>query len=899
MCRLRRSNTGLIVWWVAAWVPLCAHAQPGEGAAPPESPDDAVELYLAERGLGDLRAAQLRSRLLDATGDERIAIAERLGAIYMRQIGESNDPTYRADVIRRSEDLLAQVPAVDSFELRINLAKARYLRAETTSELHRLKLATPEEVDEARITLEIIRTELGSISDRVERQVRGLEGRESRGGDDLFEVRSRLATARRVRSLAAYYSAWSGYYLSFLTGRQDLLVDALEDFGVLLNAEGKLPTLERIPRSLLRYEHVARAAVGVAMCRSAMGDHVPAGLWLDEVETADGLPDAVRDQLFRRRLLLLAAADRWDSVTVLVDQWRRASEGGLLDKNEARLLAVLSLDRVRNLPADASVRWQLEPLIRIALSDLVEHREIQHVLNLVNLYGTLPIGNAGFIPRYVTAINAYEEAREAHRLSGDADQPATDAAVKLRYKEAADLLRQAVEAQDASSYESELGTARVFRGLAVFYRGDFADAADEFETAAAYASDTDQEEQALWLLVIALDELVKSGDDSAEPRRDEAGAVFVQRFPGSDRAVRLLLMLTGSQLMNEAAAVSVLLGVDASSPLYVPARRQAARLLYRICRLGGAEDRTAYATQFLDVAEALIEPDRRVLASGETGQAAGAAKNALLLLRQMLDVIFMSEVPDLERAESALAALEDVRVRAAGIELDDGEVLEQEVLLRQLQLAAWQGRNARVEDLYRLLQAEGGRYADLATTFLFRRADERYSEESPDAAAARRLVDYGVDFLAMRGEAAINLDQPGGAYASERVAAAAAAVWNVEGDAPMRDLARRVDRAAIDAGLLSPERLRRYAELSEQVGDLEGGLDAWRLLSAGLDDAGAAWYEARYNVIRLLLSIDPVEARAVLDQHFVLYPDVGPEPWGSRIRELERAAPVASEGDKP
>jgi hypothetical protein len=41
-------------------------------------------------------------------------------------------------------------------------------------------------------------------------------------------------------------------------------------------------------------------------------------------------------------------------------------------------------------------------------------------------------------------------------------------------------------------------------------------------------------------------------------------------------------------------------------------------------------------------------------------------------------------------------------------------------------------------------------------------------------------------------------------------------------------------------------------------------------------------------LLETLAVIDPPRARAVLAQHVALQPSYGPEPWGERLRAVER-----------
>ncbi|HBZ97846.1 MAG TPA: hypothetical protein DEO57_08370 [Phycisphaerales bacterium] len=66
------------------------------------------------------------------------------------------------------------------------------------------------------------------------------------------------------------------------------------------------------------------------------------------------------------------------------------------------------------------------------------------------------------------------------------------------------------------------------------------------------------------------------------------------------------------------------------------------------------------------------------------------------------------------------------------------------------------------------------------------------------------------------------------------------------------------------------------------------GVRCWRLLVSGTASGSDSWFEARVNLLELLEELDPEHARSVLQQHLVLFPDWGPEPWGSRLRATQR-----------
>ncbi|MFU8829823.1 MAG: hypothetical protein ACNA8P_10385, partial [Phycisphaerales bacterium] len=86
---------------------------------------------------------------------------------------------------------------------------------------------------------------------------------------------------------------------------------------------------------------------------------------------------------------------------------------------------------------------------------------------------------------------------------------------------------------------------------------------------------------------------------------------------------------------------------------------------------------------------------------------------------------------------------------------------------------------------------------------------------------------------------------------------------------------------------------RGVAELADAYGDDEGSLNAWRILLSGYPASSPEWYEARTAHLVVLARIDRPRAAAVLRQHLVLHPEVGPEPYRSRLLELAKELDVA------
>ncbi len=879
-----------------AWTPSATDP------ADPTSPEAGLERYLAERRLDGLHAAHLRRQLSSSRGAERLRIAERLGAIYVALLSSTTDAATRQRIEQEARELIRAVPDAESLALRLDLAKATFLQAEEVVERHRLRMAESADLAEAQRVLRTVQPVFEEIASRAEASLQRLERRagDVRAGE-ASDVQQRIADARRVRSMSRYYSGWARYYLSLTTGNKELARLALTDFGVLLNAQtGRAPALDRVPRNTVRFEHVSRAIIGTALSLALRGEVGEALRWMQLLEQTEQLSASVKSQLVGRRLVVYAAGQRWQDVETVVMLERRAPNQGAprpLEVRDARLLAVLTLEALPDY-AGAEGRSRggelVMALARTALGDLIARGEVGHVLDLVKRYGTAPIGESGFVVAYVRGLQAFDVARGEHAAAGGpADEPAADTRLINRYTEAAQLLEQAVNAPDADRFPGDRARAAIRAGLALYMADRQERAAEMFQLGASLAAaegggaSRDDEREALWYAIVALDRAVENGRLSLIESRDRLATLFLERFPQTEQAARLLLRRAGAALSDE-QAVEVLLGVERTSAVYAAARREASRRLYQIYLRSSGRAREFAGLRFVDVAGETLELD----AGSEQELPEGAAGNAVLRGRQLVMVLLDLPSPDPRRAERALELLERIAARRA-IDLSG---YADELDYRRMRIALLKGDEASATNALDRLRAVGGRYALAAERFMLARAQETLRARPDDAAAARSVVVHGVRVLA-------ELERAEDAWAgvttpmvASQVASAAEMLWRTESDRSMLDLAIELDGRAASKGKASAETLRRLGECREAAGDDPGALDAWRELLAASSPGGTRWFEARYHTLRLLARLDPPRFDEALAQHRVLYPSLGPEPWGEKIRQLEASRARGGKG---
>lgn len=880
---MRACVAALLLGWAGG---VAAQSAESVAAPRPGQPDDPVAAYLERQRLDEVLAAYLRGHLEGANSEDRIALAERLGKLYARLLGSAADPAMRQRLESASRQLMRDVPEADSSDLRLSLAKASYLRVEEIAERARLKLATGEEIEEAKSVLRALGTTFIDLAKRIEAQVKVLEKREAAARDqDMDALRTELADLRRLHSLARYYGGWSSYYDAMLNQSSTQAQRAMEEFGVLLNAAPNRPaSVDRVPKQLLHYEHIARATLGCALSASIRNEHVEAIRWIDLLNSAEDLPPAVADQLFTRELIVLAGAQRWSDVEVRVRDRRGMRTGAAtkpLSPIEARLIAVLALEYGNTSPSMSRLSEIAQSVAAMAMSDLVAQRQVSQVLDLVQQYGTASLGNQGFIVLYVRGIRAYDEARAAHRVAApqSPDEPVTDVPTVNMYRGAAEVLESTLGATDSKDFPAERARTRTRLGLARYYAGEYASAVEAFVKASEEATTPALRGDALWYAIAALDYAIEHGAMSNVAQRDRLALLYLREFPDTENAARLLLRQTNTQGMRDAEVVEVLLKVAPDSPLYKAARRQAATLLYKLYRAARGSDRDFAGLRFVQVGEDLLKAEQTAALASLDPPARDAANGVVLRARQLVDALLSVSGPDPDKAEAFLTAIDTVTAYHA----IDISQLQPELTFRRLQIALIRNNAPAIDRSVDQLRSMPGPYADAADRLLYRRSQRLLESAPTDVNAAREVVRFGVRVLDGMGENAAAASS-----VRDGVATAAAVLWDIEQDKAMRDLALALDREQDAAGVRTLTALRRHARLAEDAGAIEEAGQVWSRLASSVDAASPAWFEARYEAMRLLAKLDQVKARGALDQHEALYPTLGPSPWDEKFRELRK-----------
>lgn len=862
----------------------------GASAVAQTSPDAEVESFLESNGLTSLLAEHLQDQLARTPPAQRAPIAERLAALYAELIEATDDPARRDEWESRARELLSVVPESAGASLRLDLERTRYSRAERLAEQSRLRLADRSELEEALRVFDTVAPVFASIAGAAHQDVLAIQRQEESGHEYDPELLARaLRDARRRRSLGYYLAAWSNTYLAEMQDAPARAQEALPQFGWLLGAMiNEAPSLDNVPDASMQFEHVARAAIGVAVCYAVLADGAKALDWLDLVENHEATPPSVRDQLPGRRLSVLMRLDRWSDVEQQVQSLRRGSGGSEqpLSPALARLIAVSALE---SRGANEDVRRRMA---RLAVADLVQRQEIAQLVDLGTRYGTAPIADGGFIGAHVRGLVAYESARDAHRAAADADAPVSDAAIVRSYRRAGELLAEAIRFEDARRFPEALAVTTLLLGMSEYFASGAdlalaATAAQTLQAASERFQDEDRSADALWMAHRAARRA--AGEDGASSLTNAIAQAFLDRFPSDERAGVLRVQLAAGGSLGTEDAVAILLDTPRESPAYEASQRHAARLLYDLYRQAPPAQRDWAALRYAGVAEPLLAMDRTRAVGGD----ARSAEFAIVRARRVLDALLSVRAPDAGRAMAALDALD--AILATGLVEPPPP---NEIAFRRLQIAlALDDETEAARHAAAIRRSGDGRYTIFADRALFNHAVDRWramlsieSSAGARAEAAREVVGRGAQLLIDTDDGLINAET---LPIQAAIAHAAYDLWTATGEREALDLAYRRHQLVLREQPFDQPALRRLAELAEAKEDVETALSCWRTLSSGLDPNTGAWFEARVRLLELLAEEEPERAREALRQHIALRPDVGPAPWGDRIRALAQRLNVA------
>lgn len=830
-----------------------------------------LERWLEERELLAPLAWLLESVHARAAEEDREAVARKLASVYAAQLDRVRDEALRRRVEESARRLLSSASGPAARELRLTLLRARYSGAERMAERWLMALEDEQARAAAVESLRAVAAELADEALQANRRIASLSKQEEAlSGEQARRASALIAEEQRRRSLASYLGGWAQTYVALLTGSHAAAEQGLTLLEQVLFGgqapQGEKDPVEDFDVGLLRFEHVARAAVAAALCRAELGDAAGADRWFETLDRAEATPASVRQQLVARRLLALATLRRWSEFTRLLSQTKT------LRPAQARLAAALSLreaTRSRDPAVRVAARRAVERLARMGL--------LEHALDLAQRFQSDALAEQGFVGLYAKAARLFRQAQEQRRSDPDAAKThartaATLAERALALPDVPKTLRYAAATLAASAWNM---AARTDEERAV--------AAELFEQAYRVAPDDQARGEALWGAIAAL---ALGGDVQ---KRSALIDRFLAAFPTHRRYGAVALEASRLAGVDPVAAAERLLRTPLTDERVAEARARAAALLFDAQRGASPHARAAIVKRYLEVATGLLAVDLPQVARGD----AAAAQRVLARAQRILEAATTVSPVDVAAAQRAFEAVE----MAARTGLVDVAAAQDELDERRVRMLLARGE---LDDAAALAQTLRRRSPDSiwavsATWLVARKAAARWRRVSSAMRSddAQRIAEEAAQRArALLRAATPLLEEPTRHGAEEEalapVAAAAAEaaffLWRRDSeDSALLEQAWRTNERVMALLPREKEALRRRGKLAMARGDAAAALEAWRTLSAALPQDDEVWFEARLGVVEALERLDGARARAVLAQHLAMHPELGPPSLRSRF----------------
>ena len=834
---------------------------------------DDVSTYLQRHGLKQLLAVHLEQQLIDAKGEMKKELIRQLAELYSELLESEQETQQRGRVEVRARELVSSLPDHDSSSLRLALLRGSYRTAEKIAESHRLRLASDDEVDEAKRILTDILPRFSQLRRKIKERLALLERRLSRAdADETVRLNADVNQARDLHDECTFYNAWGLYYQSWLHDRPGNANIAQELFASLLGAGTSHPSPNDISVDLRSVEAIARSILGFALCKSLTASAPTAVNWIELIK-ADNTFEPLRNEAPIWHMVILMEHADFAGVRVVLDGY--LATGKQVPLPWLRMIAVHALER-----PDHDRR--AEDLIRYAVTELASRDQLDQVLDLARRYGTESLGDTGFALLYVRGVVSYSDARAAHNK----EYPSTNPNVVAMFNRAATELDNALHEPDVNQYADAAAACRRLIGYCRYFAGRFLDARTAFEEAALSLQQADDAAESLWMAIVSLDMVVQSGgSERLKTQLDDIMTRFLREHPSSKYAPRIVLKQSIIRGAVSQETVESLLSIPENSEMYDAARDRAAHVLYELFRQSSGQRKIGYAVSFIAVAMPI---QSRMMQESESYYES-TGKELINRCRMLLEVSLAEGVRRLVAARQTLTWIEELDFQYSEELLTyQDEITFRRVLVR----------------LYSEEEEAAGRLADeiwvrneqsicsrLASRAIFRHAHRRWQDAESslvvELATLLQIDRYGGRILLETAGERGALSDPVVLTYHAAVAEAALLIWKRTGEERKARAAMVIYDKLLDAKPNNAKFLRATAILAEQLGRTERSLECWRHILSGSEIRSPQWFEAKFHQIDLLVQIDPKRARRVLDQHIQLNPDYGPDPWGARLKGLD------------
>ncbi len=795
------------------------------------SAQEKVVVWLHRMQCNELIAVYLEDQLLHGDRNTKVRAAKQLANVYAQMLA-SADRQDDKDTLLKAISLFERIPEAGTVELRLQLYRATYLSAEQAMERFRFRLSDRVETDIAIVELQKVANEFRALRKTLQKKIKTSRSPKEKNKEQL--------------DLATSYLAWSLYYAAWYEEDSAKATEAAQLFAEVL--DGAKADLDQVSLDYRWYEVGARAILGIALCKAIIQDSEGPDPWFEELNDPE-TSNAVRKIVPLWRFFLYLDSKSWDKVLNSLDNSYGANQAVM-----CRAAAVHANENLSN-PAARNVAEQ-------SISTLIDIGQLGIVSDFINQFGNDLLPRNGFIANYLEGDIAFRKAKETFT----SDTPPEDQKTRNTFFDVASMFNRALHANDADMYSSLVHDCQFKWGLCLFYSSQFEKAVIAFQQ----ASDGAKKEQAIWMAIVNLDYIEQLSDEQRE-LKDELSELYIKNWPNTVRATELVLNRASFDTASPEAIEELLL-IPHSDPKYEQAQRQASRSLYKMWLSAREVQRGTVGNKYISVALPLMIAD-----SNQSDDLHATEVSSVRALR-ILEVALNPDVKRIVAARRAIDVLDEIQKRQGdSLQKFSNEILCRRVSLYLLENNLEQASSHFLEMNVCCPEDSWTRQAARELWSIFHSREHELPLLLRYAAGKQLLLgiethqyasDLYLDIALKTSEAAFEL------YKQDSTEVVAA------------EDALSISRVLVAHKSDVAQVLVLSARVEMELGDSTLAKERWQLVVSGSQRGSLQWFMAKYNSILLLEQESAERALEVLEQHQILYPEYGQEPYGSKFRQL-------------
>ncbi len=837
---------------------LCVVLLPGWGFAQAVDENERLDKFLSRLGLIDLQTAHLE-RVLSEQREEapRLQLAQRLADVYAGQLlTYSGDHEKFEQVLRRIHALLANVPAAKTASLDVMLLQADYYRAESSvgkwlADRSETTSRTEAETILYRIAPELTRLQkdLNARHDKLLEEVDKLGDQEPREAQEQELLRLQAIAGR-----AAYFAAWSNYYLGFLKNSPTDFAAALQLFRQIL---GVGEDYKDVDAEYLGLESIwrARSLIGLALTEAAVSNAAHSDHYFGLL-AHPSTPPELRDQADYWRLQSLLNTRRYPEAAELARQQLAAFTGTATQGQVSFCVSLVQAAYASETPDEPARR----SLGTLGLGGLIKLGQRQTAKQLMSKYHVALDAQAGFYLRWLQGQQLFEQAEQTK-------QPAD-------YQLAVTELTQALQDPGARDDLGATGQCRNQLAWCYYRLGNFPAAGRDFQLAAEHllAAKDKQAIDAAWMGFVAYQAASTDAPRFKETAIDLLNLIK-REFPQHEYAKRADYYIGKlRQSGSPTETLHSLESVATDAPDYLAARYEIVILRYQQWSKAPSAEREGLATPLFTAADTYLN-----IARGDSDKGRGAKVGVLAA-----DVALAAVPPATSQAATYLE-----RARTFVSELEDSHPSVADFHFRALQLAQQQGDGTGEQQHANWIveHAAGSRYEMPAVIALAREVDKGLQSAGDQATTAELQAAFRLyqRLVALLGDSVeVIRANKNAQVANSKLADYAARLGQHELAAQHLDSLLAASPDPPNKSYVRRAGLAHYA-----AGNYAESIGSWRTLVRGLTKGSDEWFEAKYYQLACLFQTDRAAAEVALAQFKLLYPDLGPVAWRDKFAALQ------------